>query len=307
MDKKIDRNYTRQRIGNKQENIPCCDEPNIASRDGNLVCINCGTVEGQDMVSYEERAFTIQEVNKRKRTEKKWRDIGPRTFIGKERADSKGNLLNAAGKTLYNRLDKIQTSLIDSLERNKWEAKPKLELLCSKLNIPTYIKETAWRIYIEAAKLKLTMGRSIIGFVAASLYSAIRIHELPRILDEVSDSELVPRKTVHHALGLLIKIVLPKLGLKYKPITSTQLVYRFGNDLDLPMSVQKEAAKLLEQASKKGLNNVGKDPRGLAASAIYMAAKSSNTRKTQAEISYIAKITEVTLRSRAKDIRECLK
>ncbi len=306
MDKKNDRKYIRQRIGNKQENIPCCDEPSITSKDGNLVCINCGTVQGQDLVSYEERAFTLQEVNIRKRTEKKWRDIGPRTFIGKERADSKGNLLNAEGKTLYNRLDKIQTSLIDSLERNKWEAKPKLELLCSKLNIPAYIKETAWRIYIEAAKKKLTMGRSIIGFVAASLYAAIRIHELPRLLDEVSDSELVPRKTVHHALGLLIKIILPKLGLKYKPITSTQLVYRFGNDLNLSMAIQSEAAKMLETASKKGLHNIGKDPRGLAASAIYIVTKRSNERRTQAEISEVAKITEVTLRSRAKDIREFL-
>ena len=258
------------------------------------------------MISYEERAFTIQEVNKKKRTEKKWRDIGPRTFIGKERADSKGNLLNAEGKTLYNRLDKIQSSLIDSLERNKWEAKPKLELLSSKLNIPAFIKETAWRIYIEAAKKKLTMGRSIIGFVAASLYAAIRIHELPRLLDEVSDSELVPRKTVHQALGLLIKTILPKLGLKYKPITSTQLVYRFGNDLQLPMSVQSEAAKIVEKVSKNGLNIIGKDPRGLSAAAIYIAARSSDTRKTQAEISEVAKITEVTLRSRAKDIRECL-
>jgi len=307
MDNRNNRKYIRQRTGKAQENVPCCEEPSITIRDGNLVCTNCGTVAGQDMVSYEARAFTIQEVNKRKRTEKKWRDIGPRTFIGKERADSKGKLLNAEGKTLYNRLDKIQTSLIDSLERNKWEAKPKLELLCSKLNIPVYIKETAWRIYVEAAKKKLTMGRSIIGFVAASLYAAIRIHELPRLLDEVSDSDLVPRKNVHQALGLLVKIILPKLGLKYKPITSTQLVYRFGNDLNLPMSIQSEAAKMLEEASKKGLHNIGKDPRGLAASAIYIAARHSNHRRTQAEISEIAQITEVTLRSRAKDIRAYLK
>ncbi len=300
------KNFHRKKNGDIQENNPCCDEPNITPKEGDRVCINCGTVIGRNVVGFEQRAYTFDEVNKRKTTEKKWRDIGPRTFIDKERKDSRGQTLDAKGKTLFNRLDKIHRSLIDSLERNKWEAKPKLRLLVSKLNIPEFIKETAWRIYIECAKQKLTMGRSIIGFVAASLYAAIRIHELPRLLDEVCDSELVPRKAVHHALGLLIKSVLPSLGLKYKPITSKQLIYRFGNDLELPMSIQKEAANLLNSALKKGLNNVGKDPRGLAASAIYIVAKGSLYRRTQAEVADVAKITEVTLRSRAKDLRKYL-
>lgn len=311
MEKNLSKKILLQRrsIGLPEEENLCCSEQNISPKDGNLVCTNCGTVIGTELIGVEQRAFTTEEVNNRKRTEKRWRDIGPRTFIGKEKIDSRGNVLQAQKKTLYNRLGKIQSSLIDSLERNKWEAKPQLEQLASKLNIPAYVKETAWRIYTAAAKKKLTMGRSIIGFIAASLYASIRIHELPRLLEEVCDSELVPRRPVHQALGLLLKDVLPTLGLKYKPITSRQLVYRFGNDLKLPINVQKNAIDMLETAAKKGLNNVGKDPRGLAASAIYIAAKNSKgiaDRRTQAEISEIAKITEVTLRSRAKDIRKYL-
>ncbi len=288
-----------------KDNKTCCRNPEINSKDGNRVCVNCGTVIERDLVSYERRAYTIDEFNKRRRTEKKWRDVGPRTVIGKDRRDSKGNLMGAKGKILYKRLDKIQNSLISSLERNYWEAKPNLVALCSKLNIPQHIKETAWNIYVECAKLKLTMGRTIIGFITASLYAAIRIHELPRILDEVCDSELVSRRTVHRALGMIIKEVFPILGLKYKPITSLHLVYRFGNDLNLPMPVQKSAVSMLFRAKKNGLSSNGKDPRDLAASAIYIAAKSSadmSDRRTQAEIAGIAKITEVTLRSRIKDI-----
>ncbi|MFX1259674.1 MAG: transcription initiation factor IIB family protein [Promethearchaeota archaeon] len=303
----ISRNISHwNRKENNQENNPCCKDPNISTKDGNIVCFNCGTVIGKNMVGIEQRAFSLEELNKKKTTEKRWRDIGPRTFISKEYVDSRGNLLEAKDKILFKRLDKIHGSLIGSLERNKWEAKPKLKLLSSKLNIPTYIRETAWRIYCECAKKKLTMGRSIIGFVTASLYAAIRIHELPRLLEEVCDSELVPRKTVHQALGLLVKEILPILGLKYKPITSNQLVFKFGNDLKLPINIQKRAANLLNRASKKGLNSNGKDPRGIAASAIYMAAKSSDNSRTQGEIAHIAKITEVTLRSRAKDLKKYL-
>jgi len=50
----------------------------------------------------------------------------------------------------------------------------------------------------------------------------------------------------------------------------------------------------------------GKDPKGLAASVIYMAAKASNCRKTQAEVSSVAKVTEVTLRSCSKQIKSKL-
>ena len=91
-----------------QENLQCCDTPSINTIDGNLVCINCGIVIGAALVDVEQRAFTQEEINKRKRTEKKWRDIGPRTFIGKERADFHGNKLDAKGKTLYNRLDRFK-------------------------------------------------------------------------------------------------------------------------------------------------------------------------------------------------------
>jgi len=33
------------------------------------------------------------------------------------------------------------------IERNFWEAKSKLKMLTSKMNIPEYIKETVWKIY----------------------------------------------------------------------------------------------------------------------------------------------------------------
>ena len=92
---------------------------------------------------------------------------------------------------------KIQGSLVSSLERNFWEAKPKLQLLATKMNIPPQIVETGWKIYSEVAQQKLTMGRSIEGFVAASLYAAIRIHDFPRLLEEVVDVAMIPLYAVH--------------------------------------------------------------------------------------------------------------
>ncbi len=295
---KIDENTISQNI--------CCDNPFIESRDGNKVCLNCGIIFERTYVGNERRAYTIEEIQSRRRTEPRWRDFGPRTMLPNTKTDSKGKSIGAKEQALFSRLSKIQNSLISSIERNFWEAKPKLKMLTSKLNIPEYIAETAWKIYSIVAKKKLTMGRSINGFISGSLYAAIRVHDFPRLLDEICEASLTPRRTVHRSLAMIIREVLPELNLRYQPITAESLVFRFGNELDLPISIQKNAINMLKNASKNGLKRTGKDPKGLAAACIYIAAKNGNARKTQSKVADIAKITEVTLRSRAKQIKSKL-
>jgi transcription initiation factor TFIIB len=285
----------------------CCDNPNIESRDGNKVCLNCGVIAERTFVGNERRAYTIEEIQNRRRTEPRWRDFGPRTMLPTTKTDSKGKSIGAKELALFSRLSKIQNSLISSIERNFWEAKPKLKMLTSKLNTPEYIAETAWKIYCIVAKKKLTMGRSINGFIAGSLYAAIRVHNFPRLLDEVCEASLTPRRTVHRSLAMIIREVLPELKLRYQPITAESLVFRFGNELDIPIDIQKKAIGMLKKASKNGLKRTGKDPKGLAAACIYIAAKNNSLRRTQSKVADIAKITEVTLRSRAKQIKMKLK
>ncbi|MGV9173184.1 MAG: transcription initiation factor IIB [Promethearchaeia archaeon] len=302
-------NLRQHRTTDSEENPKpkCCDDPCVESRDGSQVCLNCGMTFGKCYVGNERRAYTTEEVEKRKRTEPRWREFGPRTILPNEKRDSKGHVMNKNRKTLFSRLSKIQKSLVSSIERNFWEAKPKMKKIVLKMNIPEHIHETAWRIYTKVAKKQLTMGRSIEGFVAASLYAAIRVHEFPRLLEEVSEAMMIPRRKVIRSLGMIVKEILPELNLKYKPITAEQLIFKFGTDLGIPINAQKKAVNMLVRSSKNGLRRAGKDPRGFAASALYMAAKPTDHRKTQQEVSDIAKITEVTLRSRSKEIKNKLK
>jgi transcription initiation factor TFIIB len=284
----------------------CCSAPDIIEEDGQRICKNCGMVLGIALISAEKRAYTADEVKNRRRTEPRWRSYGPRTIIGLNSPDAKGQQLEGKRQAMFNRLSKIQGSLVNSLERNYWEARPKLNALGLKLNIPDYIMETAWKIYSEVAKQKLTMGRSIDAFTTACVYAAIRIHDFPRLLEEIVDVALLPLRSVHRSLGLVVRMVLPVLSLKYKPVSPEPLVFRFGNDLNLSITTQKTASELLKKSLHKGLKKMGKDPKGLAAAALYIAAKAQNERKTQTEIADIAKITEVTLRTRAKQIKSYL-
>ncbi|MHA1519918.1 MAG: transcription initiation factor IIB [Promethearchaeota archaeon] len=282
----------------------CCGTPSVfITDDGFRVCRNCGMVYGTEYVSTERRAYTADEVRARRRTEPRWRLYGPRTVIGLTSMDSKGRQLASRRAQLFNRLSKIQGSLINSIERNFWESRPKLSALCQKLQIPDFIQESAWKIYSDVAKQKLTMGRSIESFVTASLYAAIRIHDFPRLLEEIVEVAMIPLRSVHRSLGLIVRMVLPKMHLRYHPISPNPLIYRFGAELDLSITTQKFAYDLLKSASKRGLRKMGKDPKGIAAAVLYLAAKQKGERKTQTQIASVARITEVTLRTRAKQIR----
>jgi transcription initiation factor TFIIB len=256
------------------------------------------------MVEDERRAYSQEEIEKRKQTEPRWRDFGSRTVLASNKADYKGDYLNAEKKTLFLRLSKIQNSLITGIERNFWEARPKMKQLISKLNLPEYVHEMAWIIYSHAAKKKLTMGRSIDAFISASIYIAVRVHDFPRVLDEISEVAMINQKVVVRTLGLLLREVLPELRITYKPITTRQLVFKFGNELGFSMQIQNNALKLLSNSAKIGFSSIGKDPKGIAASVLYLAAKSTKEKKTQTEISKAAKITEVTLRTRIKEIKD---
>lgn len=292
------RNRLRNENASERVEGACCQEPCIECRDGNTVCINCGTVTGREIVGGALRIFT----DERRRTEPRWRGFGPRTILPNQKVDSKGNQIGAKEKALFKRLSKIQQSRASSIEGNFYKAKPKLKMLVSKLNIPGYIEGTAWRIYVEAAKRQLTWGRLIDGFIGASLYAAIRVHEFPRLLGEVSDASMASRHTIIKSLGLIVKEILPDLKLRYRPITAEQLVFRLGNDLGLTMEIQKKALDLLKTSIKGGLRSAGKDPKGFAGSALYMAALSTIQRKSEAKISDLTGNTRVTLRSRIKEI-----
>lgn len=207
---------------------------------------------------------------------------------------------------MFSRLSKVQRSLIDSLERNLWEAKPKLHLYASKLNIPNYISETAWRIYSEVAKKKLTMGRTIEGFIAASIYAAIRIHEFPRLLEDVSEASMISKHTLFRCLGLIIREILPILSLDYHPISVEKLIFLFGNKLGLPEKLKFEALDNVNFLLKNSEILAGKDPKGLAAALLYLVAKNTIYKKTQLEIADIARVTEVTIRSRIRDIKNLI-
>ncbi|MFX0040420.1 MAG: transcription initiation factor IIB family protein, partial [Candidatus Heimdallarchaeota archaeon] len=180
-------------------------------------------------------------------------------------------------------------------------ASTELKRIGTILNLPNYVREDAMRLYIEAFKKKLLRGRSINAMVAACLYLACRRKNLPRTLQEILNEASVNAKDVRRSYSTLIR----ELKLNPPSTNPVSLIPKYMSDLGLDSEIEQLTTKILN-AYRKKYSISGKDPKGLCAGAIYLACKLKSKEVTQQQIVQVIGVTEVTLRSRYKDLKNKL-
>ncbi len=186
-------------------------------------------------------------------------------------------------------------------KRNMLIATTELKRIASNLNLPNHVKKTAIRLYIEAFKKKLLRGRSINGMVAACLYFACRERKIPRTLQEILDQTSVHAKNVRRCYRTLIR----ELNLKVPSTDPISLIPRFIAELDLDADAENITVKILQRFTSK-YSTSGKDPKGLCAGALYLVCRKKEKKISQKEIANLVGVTEVTLRSRYKELIKTL-
>jgi transcription initiation factor TFIIB len=265
---------------------------------GEIVCSQCGLVISERIVDIshtDKRAFTKQEKEKRERTGSPISillpDMGLSTIIDKSNIKSP-DLKRAAKWNSRMTWDK----------RNMLIATTELKRIASNLNLPNHVKKAAIRLYIEAFKKKLLRGRSINGMVAACLYFACRERKIPRTLQEILDETAINAKNVRRCYRTLIR----ELNLKAPSTDPISLVPRFIAELGLDAEAENSSINVLNKFISK-FSTSGKDPKGLCAGALYLVCKKKQRRISQKEIANIVGVTEVTLRSRYKELVTKLK
>jgi transcription initiation factor TFIIB len=264
---------------------------------GEIVCGQCGLVIRErilDIYHSGKRAFTKQEKEKRERTGSPISillpDMGLSTVIDKN--NIKNPDLKRAAKW---------NSRMTWDKRNMLIATTELKRIGSNLNLPVHIKKEAIRLYKEAFKRKLLRGRSINGMVAACLYFACREKKIPRTLQEILDETSESAKNVRRCYRTLIR----ELNLKVPSTDPISLIPRFIAELGLDIDVEKATIKILQTFMGK-FSTSGKDPKGLCAGALYLVCKIRNKKISQKEIANLVGVTEVTLRSRYKELTKKL-
>lgn len=178
-----------------------------------------------------------------------------------------------------------------------------LSSLVAHLQISDQTEKKALEIYGRIQTQKLGRGRSISALAAASLYAACRNTGSTNTLKEISKASGIEIRTVARIYRLLL------------------------NELDLEVTVTDPAKCVSIVAEKAGLKDedttaqalkilkdrgvapslAGKEPMGIAATALYMACvRNGGKAKSQKEIAQVAGVTEVTIRNRYKELKSVI-
>jgi len=210
--------------------------------------------------------------------------------------------MSSAARGKWGRLKHIDNRgrIRNSTERNLATALTELKRIASRMSLPkTTAKEAAF-IYRKAVDKKLIRGRSIEGVVAASIYAACRMHQNPRTLDDVGRHSRTGRKEIGRTFRFLKRQLVLTIGLS----NPTDYIPRFCSELKVHKEIELEAHRILASVGSEAM--ISRGPTGIAAAAIYLAAKRRKKDRTQSEVAQVAGVTEVTIRNRYKELCEHL-
>ena len=226
-------------------------------------------------------------------------DKGLSTNIGWQNKDAYGRTLSANQRQTMHRLrtwnERFRTR--DSKERNLKQALGEIDRMASALGLPETVRETASVIYRRALEEDLLPGRSIEGISTAALHAAARMAQVPRSIDEVARVSRVSPEEFERAYRYIVR----ELSLEIRPADPAEYIPRFASDLTIPSETERVARELIETGKRHNVHS-GKSPVGLAAAALYAAAKLTNQPVTQADVSAVTDMSEVTIRNRYQEL-----
>jgi transcription initiation factor TFIIB len=278
------------------------------AESGEIVCGKCGQVISDKIqeVQPEWRNFALSSdgsSNDRSRigmsTSLARHDMGLSTVIGRTDRDASGQKLDAAMRSTMERLRTwdTRTKVHTPTDRSLKQAFSQLDVLKDKLGLPDAVVEKAAYIYRKAQERHLVRGRTVSGILAAAVYIACREMGISRTLKDMSAHSDVKLKEVARSYRLLYL----ELDLKIPVVNPTKYIARVANRASLSEKTKRQAAEIMNNVTKREIST-GKDPMGLAAAVLYVSCIKTGENRTQSSISEAAEVTEVTLRSRYKDL-----
>lgn len=270
---------------------------------GELICTGCGMVLSEALIDRRAgvRAFTPEEKAQRSTNglplSQMLPDFGLSTKVSHRITGS-----NVSSERV-GRIERIMrwNSRSTWRRRNFTIAFTEIRRMAEKLSLPGHIRETAAIYYRKAYKHDLLRGHSIKAMVAACVFASAKTCGFALTLDNVLKTSDEADRVIKRCYVLLVKT----LNLKPKRQNLTKIVPRFANALGLSARVEQRSIEILGITSEK-LALSGKDPKGYVAAAIYLAAKQLGEPRSQQAVATTLGITEVTLRSRQREIAKVI-
>ena len=296
-------------INESSEKCPVCEGSSIIQdlETGEMVCHDCGFVQSTDTMDRgpEWRAFTLQDRRDKPRAGAplniKIHDQGLSSSISGQNRDYAGRRIKPEKRSQFYRLRKWnrRTKITSSNQRNLVRALGLLTKFSNELNTPRSVTETAAQIYRQVLKKGATRGRTINNLVAASLYVGYRICDVSKSLSAVAEAANISRKEAARNYRYLHRL----LDRDIPRISTGKIISKLVKNLHRSGRVEKAALDVLDAASDLKITS-GKSPSGMAAASVYMSCCLLGEKVTQGSIASQARVTEVTIRNRYKEMVE---
>lgn len=268
----------------------------MARRGIESVCAGCGLIVGEDAL---DRGPTWRRTERPGQSRRHVgapltatrHDRGLSTEIGFGRPRSRGYSGRKRRQLARMRRQHNRAQVRSKIERNRIYAFSEIRRVTAELDLPQSVRERACVLFKSAQQEDLLRGRSLEGFAAAAVYANCRIEGLSRTREEIVTAARADAGELTAAYRALNR----ELGLPVGPIDPEEYIPRFGSNLDVPERVVRRALEFCQDAHAAGLVN-GRNPCGVAAGCLYLAARREDHELTQDEAAAVAGVAPVTVR-----------
>jgi transcription initiation factor TFIIB len=266
---------------------------------GETVCSQCGTVAS-------ERQMTIEKELKTKERSGMplslvYPDKGLSTVITYSNTDANGTSLNQDQLSTINKI-RYYDRLSDSKNhvRNLKNAFSVMAALKDKLNLTDPIIERSAYYYRKTLSSGLIKGRAIKEMVVASVYAACKEMDIPRRLEDISEAADADKLFA----GRCFRVMSRELSINPSNVDANRFLSKVAENAEVSQKTYRTALDMLDMI-KKDTISYGKDPKALAAAALYAACLVENKENiSQAKLAQAGGISVVTLRKRFLDITQ---
>jgi transcription initiation factor TFIIB len=226
-------------------------------------------------------------------------DHGISSSISYQNRDYTGRRITQEKQIQFYRLRKWnrRAEVESSNQRNLVKALGMINHLGDELNVPRSVTETAALVYRQTLRKGGARGRTINNLVAASLYIGCRICEVSRSLTVISEAADISKKEAATYYRYVHRI----LDRDIPSINTAKIVSMLVNKIDRSGEVERLALEILNNASDLKITS-GKNPSGMAAASVYISCILMGGKITQGTIATPARVTEVTIRNRYKEL-----
>ena len=265
---------------------------------GEKICSNCGVVLEHQILPA--GPLTEAALNTHKFSLAS-HDRNLSTIIPSSRVDANGMAIKGEQYTNIQKLrhwNKVSESN-RSYHRNLKKAFAILIRIKDRFSLSDPIVEKSAYYYRKILDMKLIKGRSISGFVTASVYTACREMGVARTLAEiaeVSNGDKVFAAKCYRLLARQLKIRLPSMDPSYS-------LNRMANKAGISQRTLRHAMGMMT-ILKDDTVSFGKDPNALAVAVLYGACLEKGEKISQSQITKAGNISIVTLRKRFLDVKK---